>query len=421
MKRFIFRLWLPVIAAALVLLSCVNSFNGNTAGDDDKGDAIPSLYKDFYKYPGGRTDANGTLTIKNGVNSKVLLFTDSVSSSNYIGTVEGLSSVKVKLPDEKFYTIVAVDKANYEEKGSQAYQFNDLTYYSNTQPYSMSVRPSSLFGAGTWILANQSNYWVALQKVDGSGDNWAVLAPKTLRTTIPIPIGTNIDYIPHYYKELKYNGKVIALVEYDDVSQADTVATSTENPSFNTSIEKDATPPSPNLKPAVLITNNSDKSVRVYTGQNNQLSPSGTPGEDYVMASGWTAMITSGIEEGTNASSINFDNISWSKREYVSVNKVMQKDHVYQIILAGKSKDGYTTTVKEIKAEVFFEGDTAGNDDSGKKDAAGDDDSDKKDTAGNDDSGKKDSAGDDDSGKKDSAGDDDSDKKDAAGDDDSSK
>ncbi|MDR0720332.1 MAG: hypothetical protein LBF78_11915 [Treponema sp.] len=354
MKHLILALRPLLIVALLVLFSCVNSFNDN--GDDDKGDKdIPTLYKNFYNYPDGRVNPNGTLTIKNAVNSKVLLFTDSVSASNYIGTVEGLSSVKVKLSEEKFYTIVAVDKTNYEDKENQAYQFSDLTYYSNLQPYSMNVSPSSLFGAGTWILANQSNYWVALQKVDGSGDNWAVLAPNTLRTTIPIPLATTFDYVPHYYKELKYNGKVIALVEYDDVSQADTVSTSTENPSFNTNIGKNVTPPSSNLKPAVLLTNNCDKTVRVYMGQNNQLSPSGTPGEDYAMASGWTSMITSRIEPGTDVNSINFDSISWTSRVYVSENKVMQKDHVYRIVLAGNQTQGYTTTVEETAAEDFFE------------------------------------------------------------------
>jgi hypothetical protein len=357
MKRLIFALWLPLIAASLVFFSCVNSFNGNSAGnnDDEENSNIPPLYKEFYEYPGGRTDSNGTLTIRNAVNTKVLLFTDSVSSANYIGTVEGLNSVKVKLQVEKFYTVVAVDKANYEEKGEQAYQFSGLTYYSNLQPYSMSVSPSSLFGAGTWILANHSNCWVALQKADGSGDNWAVLAPGALRTTIPIPIGTTFDYVPHYYKELKYNGKVIALVEYDDVSQSDTVATSTENPRFNTSIAKDITPPSSNLKPAVFLSNNCDKTVRVYMGQNNQLSPSGTVGDDYAMASGWTAMITSGIEAVTNTKSINFDSIGWGSRVYVDEDKVMRNAHVYRIVLSGNQVDGYTTTVTETSAEEFFE------------------------------------------------------------------
>jgi hypothetical protein len=349
MKRLTCMLWLPLFTVALIFLSCP------VTGEDDTDDDVPTVYEGFYNYPNGRTDPNGTLTIKNTVNSKVLIFTDSVSPSNYIGMIEGLSTVKVKLPEEKFYTIVAVDKTIYEEKGSQTYQFSDLTYYSNIQPYSMNVSPNSLFGAGTWILTNRSNYWVALQKVDGSGDNWAVLAPNTLRTTIPIPTGTSFDYVPHYYKELKYNGKVIALVEYDDVSQADTVSTSTENPTFNTSIGKDVTPPSSNLKPAVLLTNNCDKTVRVYMGQNNQLSPSGTPGEDYAMASGWTTMITNGIEADTNTKSINFDSISWDSRKYVSVDKVMQNDYVYRIVLAGNPTDGYATTVEEITAEDFFE------------------------------------------------------------------
>jgi hypothetical protein len=343
MKRLIFVL--SLFTAALILLSCDNLNGVNN----------PPGYENFYNYPNGRVDQNGFLTIRNTVNSRVLLFINSVSPSNYIGTVESLDTVKVRLPEEKFYTIVAVDKANYEEKKDQAYQFSNLTYYSNNQPYSMSVSPNALSGAGTWVLVNQSNYWVAMQKTDGSGDNWVVLAPNTLRVDIPIPIGANIDYVPHYYKELRYGGKVIALVEYTATGYADTVATSTENPTFNTYIAKNVNPPSLNLKPAILLTNNCDKTVRVYTGQNNQLSPSGTAGDDYAMASGWTAMITSRIEEGTNTNSINFDSISWGSREYVGQSMVMQKDHVYRIVLAGNSTDGYTTTVENKNASDFFE------------------------------------------------------------------
>jgi hypothetical protein len=351
MKRLLFALWLPLFTAALILLSCANSVDNG--GDNEE--YIPPLYENFYNYPNGRADQNGFLTIRNAVNSRVLLFTDSVSSTNYIGTVESLNSVKVKLPEEKFYTIVAVDKANYEEKKEQAYQFSNLTYYSTSQPYSMNVSPNSLSGAGTWVLANQSNYWVALQKTDGSGDNWAVLAPNTLRTTIPIPIGTNIDYVPHYYKELKYGGKVIALVEYNDDSLANTVATSAENPTFNTSIPKSVSLPSANLKPAILLTNNCDKTVRVYMGENNQLSPSGTAGEDYAMGSGWTAMLTSRIEAGTNITSINFNSLGWNSRVYVSGDIVMQNAHVYRIVLNGNPTNGYTTTVEEVGAAEFFE------------------------------------------------------------------
>jgi hypothetical protein len=346
MKRF-FAPALFLTAAVLLLFSC--DLSGN-----DGGGEVPELYKGFYNYPDGRKDANGLLTIKNSAASKVLLFTGSVEAANYIGTVEGLSSVKVKLPEEKFYTIVAVDQTNYEDKQAQAYQFSNLTYYSNLQPYSMSVSPSELFGAGKWILANRTSYWVALQKVDGSGDNWAVLAPNTLRAEIPIQIGRSFDYVPHFYKELKYQGKVIALVEYDDVRQADTVTTTTEVPTFNTSIGKDISLPNANLKPAVLLTNHSDKTVRVFVGQNNQLSPDGTDG-DFSIASGSSAMITSGIEAGvTHTTSINFYSPSWDVNEFVKDDITMRKNMVYQITLRGSQRDRYTTSVEEIPAEEYF-------------------------------------------------------------------
>jgi hypothetical protein len=350
MKRSIIAVWLPLIAASLVLLSCQNP-------TDDPEEEIPELYKDFHNYPNGRSDGNGLLTIQNSANSKVLLFTDSVAAANYIGTAEGLNSIKVKLPEEKFYTIVAVDKTLYEEKREQASQFSDLTYYSNRQAYAMTVRPDDMYGAGKWIITNTTDYWVSMRKVEGSGGNWAVVAPKALRTEVPIPIGTNFDYIPHFYKELKHNGKVIALVESDMVSGANTVTTSEQYPTFNTNIGSNLNPPSANLNPAIYLTNSSDKSVRVYSGQNNQLSPSGQPGLDFVMGSGWDQMFTDGISPGSNTNAINFEALGWDPpRVWVTENMVMQKDKVYRIVLSGNNgTQGYSTTVTEADASEYFD------------------------------------------------------------------
>jgi hypothetical protein len=45
---------------------------------------------------------NGRLTVNNAIADNVLLFKDTVEADNYIDIVGFLSSVKVKLPDEKF-------------------------------------------------------------------------------------------------------------------------------------------------------------------------------------------------------------------------------------------------------------------------------------------------------------------------------
>jgi hypothetical protein len=345
MKRLSAILWLPLIAA--FVLGCPT--------ESDENDDPPGFYDDFHNYPIGRTDPNGLLTIQNSANAKVLLFTDSVAPANYIGTVEGLNSVKVKLPEEKFYTIVAVDQANYEEKKEQASQYSDLTYYSNRQPFVMSVRPDSMYGAGKWIIKNSTNYWVSMRKVDGSGGNWAVVAPNALRTEVPIEIGKNYDFTPHFYKELKHNGKIIAVAESDVISGSDTVATTEQRPTFTTTIGSDITPPSPNLKPAIVFVNNCDKSVRAYSGTQNQLSPGGSPGEDFVVASGDEQIFTQGIPVGSSTNAINFDSLSWSERKWVSQDIPMQKDKVYRIVLAGNSANGYTTTVTEEDASTYFE------------------------------------------------------------------
>ncbi|MDR0706929.1 MAG: InlB B-repeat-containing protein, partial [Treponema sp.] len=126
------------------------------------------LYAGFYNYPTGRANPTGLLEITNSIAKQTLLFNGTVEAANYIGTVDSLSSVKVKLPDEKFYTIVAVDKENYEERQTQAAQFNVLTYYSNTQPYSIRVSPSNTYGGGTWVFNNKTSFWVQIKKTDMS-------------------------------------------------------------------------------------------------------------------------------------------------------------------------------------------------------------------------------------------------------------
>jgi hypothetical protein len=345
MKRLTMVAWLPLLAALLVFLSCPTE----GGGDDDP----PGPYDEFYNYPDGRTDPGGLLTIQNSATAKALLFTDSVAAANYIGTVEGLSSVKVKLPEEKFYTIVAVDEANFKEKQAQASQYSDLTYYSNRQPFVMSVRPDSMYGAGKWIIKNSTSYWVSMRKVDGSGGNWAVVAPNALRTEVPIEVGKNYDYTPHFFKELKHNGKVIAVVESDQVSASDTVTTTEQRTTFTTTIGSDVLPPSANLNPAILFVNNGDKSVRVYSGLQGQLSPGGEPGEDFVVGSGDEQIFTQGISVGSKTNAINFESLSWSSRVYVSDDITMEKDKVYRIVLSGNSS-GYSTTVTVEDASEYF-------------------------------------------------------------------
>jgi len=335
---------LSFISIGLLLIGCPT---------EEEESNIEAQYEGFYNYPAGRTTGNGTLTIQNNSASPVLLFTSDVSPDNYIGTVGSLSSVKVKLPEEKFYTIVAVEKANWEEKGEQASQYSELSYYSNTQGYSVTVTPNSMFGGGEWIINNYTTYWVALKKSDLSG-NWDVVSPSAKRVKVPIQIAATFDYVPHYFKELKYNEKVIALVESDDEAAADTVVTTQERTSFTTNIGQGTIqPPGTDIKPAIYFTNLSDKTVRVYIGAQNQLSAIGVSGTDFALASGDTQMFTDGITEGTNTNSINFASIAWNPNKYVSQDMIMQKNKVYCIVL-NKSGETYSTTCEEEDASKYF-------------------------------------------------------------------
>ncbi|GAB6392083.1 MAG: hypothetical protein MdMp014T_1456 [Treponematales bacterium] len=118
-------------AVGALLAVCVLAFpvaprRTKAGGGGGPSDPMPPAdeegYEDFYNYLDGRANENGTLTISNSSASRVLLFASDVVPENYIGTAGGKGQVKVKLPEQKFYTIVAVDKANWEEKGSQAAQ-----------------------------------------------------------------------------------------------------------------------------------------------------------------------------------------------------------------------------------------------------------------------------------------------------------
>jgi len=313
-------------------------------------------YEGFYNYPEGRQNANGTLTITNEAAYPALLFTDSVSGANYIGTVGSLSSTKVKLPEEKFYTIVAVDKGVYEDKGDQASQFSSFTYYSDSQSFSIAIK-NGTSGKGRWIINNNTDYWVSLKKIDQSGDVFAVAAPNAKRVTVPVEFEVSYDFIPHFYKEVKEKGKVVALIESDysdDVKQSDSVYTDEKNPTFFTEIggpETDIELPTDDIKPAVFVFNNSDKSVRVFSGQHSQLS-NGAAGADFALATGRSQLFT-GLETGINVNTINFSSNAWNERVSVAEDLPMQINKVYKIVLSGKN-GSYTTAVTEEDAEGYF-------------------------------------------------------------------
>jgi hypothetical protein len=310
----------------------------------ESGDAA---YNNFYNYPDGRVDNNGTLTLTNTVASQTLLFIDTVDKDNYIGTVGSLSSIKVKLPAEKFYTIVAVDKTTYEEQGLKASQSNVLTHYSNTMAYSVSVTPLVTYGGGTWIFNNNTAYWVQIRKTDMSG-NYAVIAPNAQRVSIPIALSTPYDYYVYFYKELKLNGKVIAVVESSDRSQSNTAQVANAAEPYTTTIKANDVPS--NIKPAVMVKNNSNKSVRVYYA--TQQKTNGSIGADFVIVGGASELLT-GFEPNDDTTSINFAAVAWDSNKAVPVSMSMQNDKVYEIIIP-QNENASEITVTEVDASKYY-------------------------------------------------------------------
>ncbi|MDR1072800.1 MAG: hypothetical protein LBL45_03900 [Treponema sp.] len=339
-----------ILAFGLLLLAsgCDSSGNGGNNGNDN-GSQNDSLYEGFYNYPAGRVNQSGLLEIRNTINSETLLFKETVTAENYIGAIDPFGSVKVKLPDEKFYTIVAVEKENYKERKTQAAQFNVLTYYSNTQPYSVTVSPSTTYGNGTWVFNNNTTFWVQIKKSDLS-QNYAVIAPGAQRVSIPIATNTPYDYYIYFSKELKYNGKTVALVEATDPSQANTAQATDAAPTYTTTITQSAVPTN-SVKPAVMVRNNSNKSVRVYYV--NQQKTNGAVGGDLVITGG-DSQLVSGFEIGNDTNVIEFYALAWSgQNRRVPVDMEMKEDKIYEITIPS-NEEASGITVAEVDASKYY-------------------------------------------------------------------
>lgn len=348
-----------ILFCTLFCTSCIINPPDNKSNENPAKPESPEnqLYNDFYNYPEGYATENGLLTIKNNVASEVLCFTDSVDPKNYIGTVSASSSLKVQLPSSgKFYTIVSVQKSAYEKNPTQATQTSTLVYSSDTQAYKISISPSNLSGAGTWIFNNSTKYWAEISSVDNK-ETFAVIAPETKRVKIPVELNKAYDYKITYKKELKYDGKIIAIADSSLVSQNDTVyLTEKTSTTFETDLEGTKSLAS-DIAPSVLFINNSGKSVRVYNGQ-IQLSNIGDSGDDYVVISGTTAMIT-GFAAESLFTSMNVRSTAWSGAQYCKDETVMEKGKVYVVTIAPNTEENATSevvwSVKEKEATEYYE------------------------------------------------------------------
>jgi len=346
MKRKVFT---GIVVLALVfgglLASCDDGNNDNNNTD--------SIYNGFYNYPTGRVDSNaGRLTIKNTLNSEVLLFYEKVDKGNYIGTIGNLGEIRVKMPEQKFYAIIAVQKANYEERKAQASQFHEMAYYSDTQAYTISVSPSSLWGGGNWRFNNYTNYWVEVRKADLS-QNYAVIQPNAKMVNIPIEVGAIYDYSLYYSRDLKYNGMIIAKVETTNPKLDDSVQVNAQNPTHVTDIENVNV--TANTKPYVMVINSASVAVRVFYGGTQKTN--GAPAGDIIVPSG-QRLLFAGFEPGDLTTNLNFRASSWvTNHRYVpeSQSIIMASDKVYEVnIPSGAEPAASAITVVEVNATNYF-------------------------------------------------------------------
>ena len=350
---------LGLAVAAILCVGLLSScfINPPPAGSGE----VPAVYKDFYNYPDGRKNAGGTLTLRNNLGYSVLCFTDSVSPANYIGTVPATGEIKVKLPDETFYNIVTVSKESYEQNQQLATQNSTLTYYSNTQAYSVQVAAENLVGGATWIFDNYTSYWVSIESLDNSETRYAVIKPNAQRVSIPVAKNKNYDYKIVYYKELKYGDKILGITEKTSMSQNDT-ASFFDTDTFTTSLTGTSDTSDTDLKPSVHFTNSTGKTVRVRNGQ-IPLANYGVYTDDYSLISGGNALFTDFNDgQSTKAIVAKFTN-EWGEQA-CSEDIKMQKGKVYVIDIKPNPSTGsspvtpvapITWTITEKDATEFYQ------------------------------------------------------------------
>ena len=358
LKVFLFLSLISLIACDTSSINSKSNDDSNKeAGNNENNQNIPAVYNGFYNYPTGRVDQTGKLTIQNQAATDVLLFNGSVTAENYLGTVNSLGSVLLKMPDEKFYSIVAVDKSTYEEKTIQASQTSSFAYYSNTLTNKVNVTAIKSSGSGTWVISNQSNYWATFTSIDRT-QNYAVIAPETSNVNIPIEPYKYYDFRIFLTKEITLNGKTIGVVETTDTEEVydSAIATESNNYQFKT-ITSDFFVPT--LKPSILVINNLDKDS-VYTNKSSTQLTNGTSTLDSRLAViAGSSQLYGGFEAGDNINTINFENKAWTENGhenlFVTENIKMENGKLYIITLSGSDIATINTSVEVVDAETYFE------------------------------------------------------------------
>ena len=202
--------------------------------------------------------------------------------------------------------------------------------------------------SGTWVLHNNTDYYVQVKSSDLS-QTYAELLPQVLNVSVPIVFDEIYDYILVFSRELKFNGIVIGIIEFMDPMQINIAHTTSASPTYITTITN---PGIFNINPAVLVINNSNRSIRVY--YNSTQKTNGVMDSDFIVVSGTRALLT-GFYIADNTSNINFRAITWGEdHRFVPVSITMEVNKVYEITIP-VSEEASAITVVEVDASDFYD------------------------------------------------------------------
>jgi len=300
-----------VFPAGAVILGFALNFSGcETDADDDA--PSPPLYKGtWYDDSTSYENANGTLTLTNMSNVRVLVFKGALTQEDFVVKIDALGSKKVKLSDKTPYSITAVAYDDFIQNGDKAAIANYFLFYSDEIPYEQRLNASYFVGYGDneWTINNYSAYWVALKSLSESGESYAIMPPEARGVKLNRANG-EYAYKPVYYKEIRTNNIILGVIDTVNEEEADTASFYSDNKSFTTNLNgPDSFDKSDDIYPIIRVINSVDKTVAVTIGNSEKLHKLNSSDSNSVTSGKTVEFTGSGnpfqrITKGTSLSSV---------------------------------------------------------------------------------------------------------------------
>jgi hypothetical protein len=211
MKRLIFSLWLPLFGAALILGSCVNSFNDNNNGDDDDDNKKKGVEVDWENHT---TAGSYAIRIRNESNRDLVAFKNTLTADNLMGGIrKNATDHGIKLNTALFnqntdFSIIFLTEEDYEANKNDLKVLEQRPFTRIFAAYNASgtnetpwIVSGKLGGNNRFVIQNMTSWNMELRQDSPRGTTLGYAPYEALNTTLSITDGS--FYVFPVFK--KYN------------------------------------------------------------------------------------------------------------------------------------------------------------------------------------------------------------------------